>query len=478
VLFPTITFAVFFLVVYVANWALMPRPRLWKQAIIVASCVFYGWWDWRLIFLLLGATLVNQALGVRVYRAAGGRGGRRPAARPWLMLAVAVNLATLGVFKYFDFFALSLNGVLAAFGLGAPLPLLRIALPVGISFLVFRMLTYVIDIYRGQLTPAPALDFAVYTVFFPYLLAGPIARAREFLPQLREPRDPRAVDSSRAFVLILGGLVKKLLIADYLSTHIVGGLFASPQTYSSWETFWGILAYSVQIYCDFSAYSDIAIGVSLLLGFRLPDNFDRPYAARSVQEFWRRWHMTLSRWLRDYLYIPLGGNRHGRLNTYRNRMITMLLGGLWHGAAWTFVIWGGLHGLYLSAAKLIGIRPMEEQIRTPRQLAAFGLRVLVTFHLVCLGWVFFRAGSLDQAWLFLTGLAHATTAVELRLVFVTAFYMSLMLLIDLPCWVTNEEYPLTARTRWYVRGMAQAAAVILISFVGAGNGAAFIYFRF
>jgi len=214
VLFPTITFAVFFLVVYVANWALMPRPRLWKQAIIVASCVFYGWWDWRLIFLLLGATLVNQALGVRVYRAAGGRGGRRPAARPWLTLAVAVNLATLGVFKYFDFFALSLNGVLAAFGLGAPLPLLRIALPVGISFLVFRMLTYVIDIYRGQLTPAPALDFAVYTVFFPYLLAGPIARAREFLPQLREPRDPRAVDSSRAFVLILGGLVKKLLIAD------------------------------------------------------------------------------------------------------------------------------------------------------------------------------------------------------------------------------------------------------------------------
>jgi D-alanyl-lipoteichoic acid acyltransferase DltB (MBOAT superfamily) len=184
-------------------------------------------------------------------------------------------------------------------------------LPVGISFLVFRMLTYVIDIYRGQLAPAPALDFAVYTAFFPYLLAGPIARAREFLPQLNSPRDPHTVDSSRAFVLILGGLVKKMLIADYLSTHIVNGLFASPQTYSSWETLWGIVAYSVQIYCDFSAYADIAIGVSLLLGFELPDNFDAPYTARTIQDFWRRWHITLSSWLRDYLYIPLGGTARG-----------------------------------------------------------------------------------------------------------------------------------------------------------------------
>jgi alginate O-acetyltransferase complex protein AlgI len=247
VLFPTITFAIFFLAVYVANWLLMPRLRLWKWFIVGASYVFYGWWDWRLVFLLVAATFANQVFAVQVQRARGRRGSRA-AARPWLVLAVAANLVTLGVFKYFDFFAVNLNDVLGAFRLGAPLPLLHIILPVGISFLVFRMLTYVIDIYRGQLEPAPALDFAVYVAFFPYLLAGPITRARDFLPQLTSPRDPRTVDSSRAFLLILGGLAKKMLIADYLATHIVNGLFASPQTYSSWETLWGILAYSVQIY--------------------------------------------------------------------------------------------------------------------------------------------------------------------------------------------------------------------------------------
>jgi alginate O-acetyltransferase complex protein AlgI len=273
VLFPTITFAVFFLVVYAASWLLMPRFRLWKLFMVAAGYVFYGWWDWRFVLLLVGATVADQALGVRIARA---RGNAR-AARRWLALAVAVNLAALGVFKYFDFFAASFDRLLGTIGFGAPVPFLQIVLPVGISFLVFRMLTYVIDIYRGRLDPAPAVDFAVYVAFFPYLLAGPISRAVDFLPQLRAPRDPRSVDAARAFTLILGGLAKKILIADYLATHIVNGVFASPQSYSSWETLWAILAYSVQIYCDFSAYSDIAIGVSLLLGFQLPENFNAPY---------------------------------------------------------------------------------------------------------------------------------------------------------------------------------------------------------
>ena len=296
---------------------------------------------------------------------AGGRRGGKAAARRWVVLAVAVNLVTLGAFKYFDFFATSLNSLLGVFRLGAPLPLLHLLLPVGISFLVFRMLTYVIDIYRGQLAPAPALDFAVYVAFFPYLLAGPIARAREFLPQLTSPRNPQAVDSSRAFVLILGGLAKKLLIADYLSTHIVNGLFASPQTYSSWETLWGIIAYSVQIYCDFSAYADIAIGISLLLGFELPANFDAPYTARTIQDFWRRWHITLSSWLRDYLYIPLGGNRKGKGRTYANLIITFLLGGLWHGAGWTFVFWGLMHGTGLAVERARWTRVTRGDCREP-----------------------------------------------------------------------------------------------------------------
>ena len=209
------------------------------------------------------------------------------------------------------------------------------------------MLTYVIDVARGGLDPVPLLDFAVYVAFFPYLLAGPIARAAEFLPQLRGPRDPRSVDAARAFRLIVGGLAKKVLIADYLATHLVNGLFTAPDQYSSWETLVGIYAYAVQIYCDFSGYTDIALGVALLLGFELPENFAAPYTARSVREFWRRWHITLSTWLRDYLYIPLGGNRGGRRKTTRNLMLTMLLGGLWHGAAWTYVLWGGLHGVAL-----------------------------------------------------------------------------------------------------------------------------------
>ena len=310
-LFPTVTFAVFFLLVYVANWLTMPRPRLWRWTILTASFLFYGWWDWRFVLLLIAAALGNQFFALRLAATRGDSSERRrpAAARVWLAVAVAANLAVLGLFKYYDFFAASLDDLLGAFGISTSIPLLDLVLPVGISFLTFRMLTYVIDVARGGLDPVPLLDFAVYVAFFPYLLAGPIARAAEFLPQLRGPRDPRSVDAARAFRLILGGLAKKVLIADYLATHLVNGLFAAPDQYSSWETLVGIYAYAVQIYCDFSGYTDIALGVALLLGFELPENFAAPYAARSVREFWRRWHITLSTWLRDYLYIPLGGNR-------------------------------------------------------------------------------------------------------------------------------------------------------------------------
>jgi alginate O-acetyltransferase complex protein AlgI len=338
-LFPTITFAVFFLLAFVGNWLLMPKQRLWKPFMLLVSLVFYGWWDWRFVLLLALSAVANQFFAAWI-------NGLRPGAgRKWaLAAAVAANLGVLGWFKYYGFFVTSAADLLNTFGLNADLPLLRIILPIGISFLTFRVLSYVIDVYRGTLRPASLVDFSVYVAFFPYLAAGPIARASEFLPQLRGPRDPRNVDTSRAFFLIFGGLIKKMLIADYLATHIVNGVFTTPGQYSSLEVLVGIVGYAVQIYCDFSAYADIAIGISLLLGFELPDNFDAPYTARSVQEFWRRWHMTLSRWLRDYLYIPLGGSRKGPSRTYVNLMITMVLGGLWHGAGWTFVFWGALYG--------------------------------------------------------------------------------------------------------------------------------------
>ncbi len=338
-LFPTITFAAFFLLVFVGNWLLMPRAALWKPFMVLVSLVFYGWWEWRFVLLLVLSALANQFFARLIDRTPPG------AARTWALAgAVAANLSVLGWFKYYGFFVTSAVNFLGAFGLNADLPLLRIVLPIGISFLTFRVLSYVIDVYRGSLRPASLLDFSVYVAFFPYIAAGPIARASEFLPQLLSPRDPRRVDTSRAFFLIFAGLIKKMLIADYLATHLVNGVFTTPGQYTSLEVLLGIVGYAVQIYCDFSAYADIAIGISLLLGFNLPDNFNAPYTAASVQDFWRRWHMTLSRWLRDYLYIPLGGNRKGRARTYVNLMITMVLGGLWHGAGWPFVFWGFLYG--------------------------------------------------------------------------------------------------------------------------------------
>ena len=253
----------------------------------------------------------------------------------------------LGYFKYYDFFISSSQNMAAIVGLELPFSLRTIILPVGISFYTFMAISYVVDTYRGDFVPTTLEKFAVYLSFFPHLVAGPIVRPGELIPQLDVPRDPRRVDTSRAFYLIATGLFKKVVIANYLASHIVDQVFGAPGQHSSLEILIGIYAYAVQIYADFSGYTDIAIGLALLLGFRFPQNFDSPYAAQSLQDFWRRWHMTLSRWLRDYLYIPLGGNRKGTIVTYRNLMLTMLIGGLWHGAGWTFIVWGGIHGVGL-----------------------------------------------------------------------------------------------------------------------------------
>ena len=230
-------------------------------------------------------------------------------------------------------------------------------LPVGVSFFTFMAISYVVDTYRGELVPTTLMRFAVFQAFFPHLVAGPIVRAGELLPQLEQPRDPRRVDTGRAFFLIVTGLFLKVVIANHLATHIVDDVFAAPNRHSSLEVLVAVYGYAVQIFADFCGYTNIAIGVALLLGFEFPQNFASPYTAVSLQDFWRRWHMTLSRFLRDYLYIPLGGNRKGRIFTYRNLLLTMLLGGLWHGAAWTFVVWGGIHGLGLAVERATGWRP-------------------------------------------------------------------------------------------------------------------------
>src|SRR6478609_7552411 len=383
----------------------MRHQRAWRAWILLASYVFYGWWDWRFVFLLGASTIVNHVLAVAIHRTAAAR-----ARKTLLVLALVFDLGLLGYFKYTDFFLSSADNVIGTSWIAS------VVLPIGVSFYTFMAISYVVDVYRRELVPTTFARFAVFQAFFPHLVAGPIVRASELLPQLESPRDPRRVNVSRAFVLIVSGLFLKVVIANHLAVHIVDEVFAAPNKHSSLEVLLAVYGYAVQIFADFCGYTNIAIGVALLLGFEFPQNFASPYAAVSLQDFWRRWHMTLSRWLRDYLYIPLGGNRKGSWMTYRNLLLTMLLGGLWHGAAWTFVVWGGIHGLGLCIERAIG--------RKPTSTAGIWAGRLLTFNVVCFAWVFFRADSFARAGEVLTRLFTAwgqpsplvTTSVVLAIV--------------------------------------------------------------
>ena len=382
-LFPTVEFAVFFPIVLALSWALMPHLQWWKIFIVVASYVFYGTANWKFCFLLGGVTLWNHLFAQLITRTTDER--RR---KQLVAAGVAGDLAMLGVFKYYAFFVEDVDRVFQSTGMGLPFPLLTIALPIGISFFTFQAITYVVDTYRGHVQPGPLLDVAVYLSFFSHLVAGPIVRASEFLPQISKPRDPNNVAVGAGVFLIAVGLIKKVAIADFLAREVVDPVFAVPQAHTAPDVIFGSYAYAAQIYCDFSGYTDMAIGLALLLGIVFPQNFNRPYRSRSIREFWRRWHITLSRFLRDYLYLPLGGNRGGRLATARNLMITMLLGGLWHGAAWGFVLWGGIHGTALV---------VEHQLRGRKDVLPGWLKWFITFHIVVLGWIVFRSPDLTVA---------------------------------------------------------------------------------
>jgi D-alanyl-lipoteichoic acid acyltransferase DltB (MBOAT superfamily) len=460
VLFPTVTFAVFFLVVLPVSWALMPHQRLWRAWILLASYVFYAWWDWHFVFLLAASTVVNHVLALAIHRSEG-----QAARRAFLALAVGFDLGLLAYFKYSNFFLTSVDNAIGTSWIA------HVTLPVGISFYTFMAISYVVDTYRRELVPTTFARFAVFQAFFPHLVAGPIVRASELLPQLETPRDPRKVDNSRAFFLILSGLFLKVVIANHLATHIVDDVFAAPNRHSSLEVLVAIYGYAVQIFADFCGYTNIAIGIALLLGFQFPQNFNSPYAAVSLQDFWRRWHMTLSRWLRDYLYIPLGGNRKGRLLTYRNLLLTMLLGGLWHGAAWTFVIWGGIHGAGLALERAFGIRP------TSRHAQWIGR--IVTFHVVCFAWVFFRADSFARAGQMLGRLFTAwgqssplvTTSVVLAIVVgIGVQYVRPSALAALLHGF--GRLPVLAQ------GASVAVVLMLVNTLGPEGVAPFIYFRF
>src|SRR2546423_10227541 len=394
-LFPTSGFLLFFLVVAAAMAVLETRFTAKKAVLVVASYYFYAQWDWRFCFLLAASTGVSYLAGRLI-----GASPRHDRQRLILTVAVALHLGLLGVFKYFDFFVLSANELARQLGLTHELPFLEILLPVGISFFTFHGISYVTDVYRGDAAVCRnPLDMALYMSFFPQLVAGPIVRAAYFLPQLARP-SIEPIPIGPALLLILGGLFKKVVVANYLATGLVDPVFSAPTSYGGPDLLLATYGYAVQIYCDFSAYTDMAIALAALCGFRFPANFNQPYRAERLREFWQRWHISLSTWLRDYLYKPLGGNRHGRLKTYRNLMITMLLGGIWHGAGWKFVVWGALHGGGLAVERLI------EPWLGRRSLTPAGklLPAIIVFHFVCFAWIFFRAEDFAMARLYITGL--------------------------------------------------------------------------
>ncbi len=462
-LFPTVQFAIFFAIVLTVSWALMSRPRLWKPFILIASYVFYASASWRFCLLLAGVTLANQLAAVLISRT------QRERRRKLLVgAAVGLDLAALGVFKYYSFFVQQLADLLDQIGLGLPLPLVTIALPVGVSFFTFQAISYVVDVKRRVVEPARLLDAAVYLSFFPHLVAGPIVRAREFLPQLAAPRDPNRVAVGSGVWLIALGLVKKVVIADFLARSLVDPVFAVPQAYAGPDVLLAAYGYAAQIYCDFSGYTDMAIGLALLMGYVFPQNFRSPYRATGFRDFWRRWHMTLSRFLRDFLYIPLGGNRGGRLRMSRNLMITMVLGGLWHGAAWTFVLWGAFHGVGLVLEHALGGR-----VKLPAWL-----RWLVTFHLIVFGWILFRSQSLPLLGSFLSRLAVPGSATLWSAPVLAAIVIVIALQLLPPRRLQGIELRL-AQLR---PALLAAGLALVIAFVGAtvpSQGVPpFIYFRF
>jgi alginate O-acetyltransferase complex protein AlgI len=365
----------FFLFLLVILGMFHTAPRSWrKPLLLVASYWFYMSWNWRFAPLLLTLTAIDYTAARWLEAAADTR--RR---KLLLIVSITANLGFLGFFKYYNFLA---GNAAALLSRPESVFALRIVLPLGISFHAFQSISYVVDVYRGrQAAIRNVVDYALFIAFFPQLVAGPIVRAHEFFKDLYSWRAPSGEELTRGTLLLLFGLTKKMVLADpfaLIADRYFGSLAVHPGVLAAWS---GVLAFAVQIYFDFSGYTDMAIGMALLMGFHFPLNFRRPYLAAGIAEFWRRWHMSLSSWLRDYLYIPLGGSRKGRLRTYANLMATMLLGGLWHGANWKFVLWGGYHGALLGAERATGRR-------IPR---------VITFVLVAIGWVFFRAASLHDS---------------------------------------------------------------------------------
>jgi len=514
--FATVDFAVFFLVVFPLCWILRDRTGLWKWFMLAASWFFYGYWNASFVLLLAASSVLNDWAAMRIHHAKT-QGDKRLV----LSLAVLLNIGSIAFYKYASFlleqvfwlrskvgepdlvnwlpyFAFVSRNKPASFLLeqvyrlrsqfGEPdlemwLPsfdfVSGIILPVGISFFTFQALSYVVDVYRGRMKPADSwLDFALYLAFFPQLVAGPIVRAIDLVGQLSLPKRMKKLDIGRAGFLILGGLFKKVVIANFLAERIVDPVFARPDLYGAWDTLFGVYAYAIQIYCDFSAYSDMAIGFCLLMGFHIPLNFDAPYLSGSIQKFWRRWHISLSSFLRDYLYIPLGGSKgKGEVTVAKNLLVTFLLGGLWHGAGWNFIVWGALHGTYLTVERL-GSRFFLARGVKGDGAVLMTLRRFMVWHLVCLSWLFFRCESFADAremFLSLGDWGASSEMVTWSVLLAIGIGYATQLLDGVRC---EKFWDRFGRLPAPLQGLTAAVLLTVILGLGPKGVAPFIYFQF
>lgn len=469
-LFNSFIFWVFFAVVIAIYWRLKHRGQ--NILLLVASYTFYGYWDWRFLSLIAFSTIVDFIVAQRVESSATPKLKRR-----WLLLSICTNLGLLGFFKYFGFFVNEFVELMHVFGVDASVTTLKIILPVGISFYTFQTLSYTIDVYRGVARPTRSLlDFSVYVSFFPQLVAGPIERSKDLMPQILRTRKLEKGAFSEGLYHVLFGMFKKVVIADNMAP-IVDRVFSTPVAdLASTEILFGVYAFAIQIYCDFSGYSSIAQGIAKWLGITLSWNFKMPYFSRTPSEFWTKWHITLSSWLRDYLYISLGGNRSGIVATFRNLVITMALGGLWHGANWTFIIWGLIHGAILvayRAAEDFGVK-FHHAKRITRILAT-----IFFFHLVCITWLYFRANSLSQANDMLIGLFGSMQMTELSIYILgmLMFFSLPMLLLELFIERSNDMLRVV-RLHWFPRAIVYSYFVFMLIVFPPLTPQVFVYFQF
>jgi len=472
-LFNSMVFVLFFILIYAAYLLLNKRYRIQNLLLLAASYLFYGYWDWRFLSLLATSTIIDYFVGRRIY------GTDNPRKRKVLLgISIAANLSILGFFKYFDFFAENIITIMNAAGMKADAVTLKIILPVGISFYTFQTMSYTLDIYRRKLSPTSNLvSFALFVSFFPQLVAGPIERAVNFLPQITSRRNLSPSQINAGIYLILWGFFKKVVIADNVAT-ISNQIFNGYTSYEGLDIIMGVLAFAVQIYCDFSGYSDIARGISKMMGFELMVNFRLPYFALNPSDFWSRWHISLSSWLRDFLYIPLGGNRKGSLKTCRNLAATMLLGGLWHGARWNFVVWGAFHGVILILFRVM--RADKNHIKPWKQKYGW-IRIwprwLFMFVLTMIGWVIFRAENLHQIGHMLGKAGISISEESIHHGYRLFYFASVLVAVEMFQYIKSDLLALTKINIW-IRIPVYGFFLVWIFVYGVRDSMEFIYFQF